>query len=406
MMFSVARLFGAVVLCALFATPAHAQNYVAEFKDQCCYMTLESGEVAGGQFFEYKNVGAATWVDRNFKLAIDHQVTSSSPFWHPSWYEVGRPARVPVQAVANGQSARFYFTVQAPANIGTRTLFREHFELVAEGEEWVTNSRVYLEYTVLPSLPPSIAFTSVPPTVNRGTTLDLAVDAVDNRAIHHREFTLAGKTFTASAPEADGRTFKLQIPGSEIPAGTHTLIARAVDRVGNFASTTATVTATLADRDGDGVLEDADCNDANPSVRPGAVDKPDNGIDENCDGPDALPRVDATVSNSWVATTRTTKTTILKVRGAPAGARIELRCAGRGCPFSARRFTSKGGTLDLRKQYLRRAKLRVGTTLEIRILVPGHIAKVARFTMRKRKAPLTAYLCLAPGAAKPTRTCA
>ena len=368
-------------------------------------MTLESGEVASGQYFEFVNRGV-TWDVRNFKLGTDDNVPGISPFRHSSWYQPTRPTRLPVQAVANGQSARFDFTVQAPTNIGTRTLFVQAFELVAEGEEYVTNSTRYLEYTVLPSLPPSIAFTSVPPTVNRGTTLDLAVDAVDNRAIHHLEFTLAGKTFTASAPEADGRTFKLQIPGSEIPAGTHTLIARAVDRVGNFASTTATVTATLADRDGDGVLEDADCNDANPSIRPGGVDKPDNGIDENCDGADALPRVDATVSNSWVATTRTTKTTILKVRGAPAGARIELRCSGRGCPFSVRRFTSKGGTLDLRKQYLRRAKLRVGTTLEIRVLVPGHIAKVARFTMRKRKAPLTAYLCLAPGAAKPTRTCA
>ncbi len=405
-MSSVARLFGAVILCALFATPAHAQNYVAEFKDQCCYMTLESGEVAGGQYFEYKNVGAATWVDRNFKLAIDHQVTSSSPFWHPSWYEVGRPARVPVQAVATGQSARFYFTVQAPANVGTRTLFREHFELVAEGEEWVTNSRVYLDYTVLPSLPPSVAFTSVPPAMNRGGTLDVAVDAIDNRAVHRVEFSIAGKTYTVTAPEADGRTYRVQIPGGEVPAGTHTLIARAVDRVGNFASTTATVTATLADRDGDGVLEDADCNDSNPAVRPGTTDKPDNGIDENCDGADSPPRVDATVSNSWVANKRMTRSTILKVRGAPAGARIELRCSGRGCPFSVRRFTSRGGTLDLRKQYLRRAKLRVGATLEIRVIVPDHVAKVARFTMRKRKAPLTAYLCLAPGATKPTRTCA
>ena len=395
-----------MVFCALFATPAHAQNYVAEFKDQCCYMTLESGEVAGGQYFEYKNVGAATWVDRNFKLAIDHQVTSSSPFWHPSWYEVGRPARVPVQAVATGQSARFYFTVQAPANVGTRTLFREHFELVAEGEEWVTNSRVYLDYTVLPSLPPSVAFTSVPPAMNRGGTLDVAVDAIDNRAVHRVEFSIAGKTYTVTAPEADGRTYRVQIPGGEVPAGTHTLIARAVDRVGNFASTTATVTATLADRDGDGVLEDADCNDSNPAVRPGTTDKPDNGIDENCDGADSPPRVDATVSNSWVANKRMTRSTILKVRGAPAGARIELRCSGRGCPFSVRRFTSRGGTLDLRKQYLRRAKLRVGATLEIRVIVPDHVAKVARFTMRKRKAPLTAYLCLAPGATKPTRTCA
>jgi len=404
-MSTVARLFGAVILCALFATPAQAQQtYFAEYKGQCCYTTLESGEVAGGQYFEFINRGV-TWDVRNLKLAIDHNVTSSSPFWHPSWYQVGRPTRLPVQAVAKDQSARFDFVVQAPP-VGVQTLFREHFELVAEGEEWVAGSRVYLEYTVLPSLAPSVGFTSVPPTVNRGTTLDVVVEASDNRAVQRVEFSIAGRTYTVTAPEADGRTYRVQIPGGEVPAGTHALIARAVDRVGNFATTTATITATLADRDGDGVLEDADCNDANPSVRPGAVDKPDNGIDENCDGPDALPRVDATVSNSWVATTRTTKTTILKVRGAPAGARIEVRCSGRGCPFSVRRFTSKGGTLDLRKQYLRRAKLRVGTTLEIRVLVPGHIAKVARFTMRKRKAPLTAYLCLAPGAAKPTRTCA
>ena len=224
--------------------------------------------------------------------------------------------------------------------------------------------------------------------------------------MHRVEFSIAGKTFTVAAPEADGRTYRLQIPGGEVPAGTHTLIARAVDRVGNFASTTATVTATLADRDGDGVLEDADCNDTNPAVRPGAIDKPDNGIDENCDGVDSLPRVDATVSNSWVATSARPRRRSSRSAEPRPGARIELRCSGRGCPFSVRRFTSRGGTLDLRKQYLRRAKLRVGTTLEIRIIVPDHVAKVARFTMRKRKAPLTAYLCLSPGATKPTRTCA
>ncbi|MBE2316452.1 putative metal-binding motif-containing protein [Solirubrobacter sp. CPCC 204708] len=207
-------------------------------------------------------------------------------------------------------------------------------------------------------------------------------------------------------PERDGRTYKLSVPASEVPAGTHTLIARAVDRVGNFATSAATVSVTLADRDGDGVLEDADCNDFNPAARPGAVDRPDNGVDENCDGTDALPRVDATIANAWEWSSRTTRNTSLKVRGAPAGARLELRCAGRGCPFSVRRFTSKGGTLDLRRQYFRRARFRVGATLEIRILVPGHVAKVARFTMRRGKRPLTGYLCLPPGATKPTRTCA
>ena len=46
------------------------------------------------------------------------------------------------------------------------------------------------------------------------------------------------------------------------------------------------------DRDGDGhanVLGDEDCDDSNAAVFPGAVDVPDNGIDEDCDGVDAVP---------------------------------------------------------------------------------------------------------------------
>ena len=41
------------------------------------------------------------------------------------------------------------------------------------------------------------------------------------------------------------------------------------------------------DADLDGVRRPADCNDANPAIRPGATDVPDNGSDENCDGADA-----------------------------------------------------------------------------------------------------------------------
>ncbi len=46
------------------------------------------------------------------------------------------------------------------------------------------------------------------------------------------------------------------------------------------------------DFDGDGYFTCDDCNDADPSVNPGAYDYPGNGIDDDCDGYDALPGTD------------------------------------------------------------------------------------------------------------------
>ena len=42
------------------------------------------------------------------------------------------------------------------------------------------------------------------------------------------------------------------------------------------------------DRDGDGSLVPADCNDGNAGIRPGAADVADNGVDEDCSGADTL----------------------------------------------------------------------------------------------------------------------
>lgn len=55
---------------------------------------------------------------------------------------------------------------------------------------------------------------------------------------------------------------------------------------------TSEPSGTNSDQDGDGYDSSIDCNDYNPSVHPGAVDTPDDGIDQDCNG------VDSTSSNS------------------------------------------------------------------------------------------------------------
>ena len=85
----------------------------------------------------------------------------------------------------------------------------------------------------------------------------------------------------------------------------------------------------------------------------------------------------------------------------PAGGRVELRCAGKGCPFARRTVRSGRRTVTLTKLFTRR-KLRRGTVLEVRITAPGMVGKVVRYTMRtRRKLPRSAPLCLPPGATRP-----
>jgi hypothetical protein len=74
----------------------------------------------------------------------------------------------------------------------------------------------------------------------------------------------------------------------------------------------------------------------------------------------------------------------LAVVGAKPGTRIVLRCRGRGCP---RRVSVTGsGTINL-KRYVRRARLRPRAVLAVRILEPGAIGRIERFTIRDDRKP-------------------
>ena len=77
-----------------------------------------------------------------------------------------------------------------------------------------------------------------------------------------------------------------------VPVGRHSLAIDAPGRATHIVEdvvvtdrrvTELTTIAVCRDADGDGSAEDADCNDNNPNVRPGAADACD-GVDNDCDG--------------------------------------------------------------------------------------------------------------------------
>lgn len=176
------------------------------------------------------------------------------------------------------------------------------------------------------------------------------------------------------------------------------------------------------DADADGFFANADCDDADPAIHPGAPDAAGNGVDEDCSGADQpappppapapptppTPRVTATVSAGWVILRGRTTITRLLVRGVPDGGRVEVRCRGKRCPFKRKRASApKRGRVNALKALGKRRTLRAGQTLEVRITQPGSIGRVVRWNMRagKRQPKLTSPLCLPPGGDRPQRRC-
>jgi hypothetical protein len=100
---------------------------------------------------------------------------------------------------------------------------------------------------------------------------------------------------------------------------------------------------------------------------------------------------------SGVLTVGGAKIAKLTVR-APKGARIAVRCEGKGCPV---RKLARATKLVHIKQFER--ELRAGTKLTVTISKPGYISKVTTISIRKGKAPLRSDLCQSPGTAKLSR---
>jgi hypothetical protein len=85
---------------------------------------------------------------------------------------------------------------------------------------------------------------------------------------------------------------------------------------------------------------------------------------------------------------------------APAGARIDVSCGGRGCPRKSLATVSTGGVARL-KAFER--FLPAGVKLTVRVSRADAIGKYTTLTIRAHGGPLRTDRCLPPGRAAPVR---
>jgi hypothetical protein len=160
------------------------------------------------------------------------------------------------------------------------------------------------------------------------------------------------------------------------------------------------------DRDVDGFSRPVDCDDGNARIRPGAREVRGNRVDENCDQRAApFAQLATVVSNRWVVAQGFTRLVGLIVRNAPKGARITLRCDGRGCPINRpRRRTVRR---NLKKVVLHRgfatARLRPGARLVLSIRARETIGRTYTYDVSRGALPESRIVCRSPG--KKARRC-
>ena len=160
------------------------------------------------------------------------------------------------------------------------------------------------------------------------------------------------------------------------------------------------------DRDGDGFPVPLDCNDADASIRPGAVEIRGNDVDENCDRKaERFGLLRSLVLSNWQFGDTYSRLRSMDIRNAPKGTQVSLSCTK--CALkTTKKLTVARDLQPLRlKQYLGTAKLKKGASIKVVVTASGLVGRTYTYkVVRYGEFPAPSIVCTNPGA-KEGRPC-
>jgi hypothetical protein len=105
-------------------------------------------------------------------------------------------------------------------------------------------------------------------------------------------------------------------------------------------------------------------------------------------------------------TKRGTRVRVMRV-SAPIDSQVDVRCAGRSCPFGKQVRTISRGTSQLTATSVRVRRLErlllPGVRVRVYVTKPGEVGKYAKFRFRAGRAPARTDECLLPGSWTPAQ---